>query len=269
MNCQRMYPDLYLLVDGELKDSEIQVVKRHLAECADCRNLLVLLEKENKSLSEAATLPLWEPDRLKLLEKRLSRDEMKASSLKASFLSLSFWRAMTVEKKWKYATVAVSLSFCLFVFWSLLNHPSEMKNTSATIHPNSEAPAQTVEVPQAIVSPAQSERIPEANTIRRSSRAKLSPQIEWTMAEAATDFYVIPYVPQFGPNDRVRVIRMNAPVSMLADYGLPVYSDKAFYPIQADVMVGDDNIARAIRFVQQWRVPKHQSKTNKEIGGGL
>jgi hypothetical protein len=261
MNCREMYPNLYLIADGELKDPEVQAVNRHLAECADCRKLLVLLEKETKILSEAVRVPLWEPDRLELLEKRFSRDKVN--------LRLSFWSAIAGEKKWKYATVAVSLALCLFVSWSLLHRPSANSNTSSTIHPQSETPAQTVKVPQAIVSPAQSERIPDANTIRRSSRARLSPQIEWTTAEAATDFYVIPYVLPFGPNDRVRVIRMNVPVSMLADYGLPAYSDKAFYPIQADVMVGDDNIARAIRFVQQWRMPKNQSKTNKKIGGGL
>ena len=73
MNCQEINPKLYLLADEELMDSEMQAVKGHLAECADCRTLLVLLERENAILSKAATVLPWEPERIRLLEKRLSR----------------------------------------------------------------------------------------------------------------------------------------------------------------------------------------------------
>jgi anti-sigma factor RsiW len=71
MNCQEINPKLYLLADGELMDSGMQEVKAHLAECADCRILLVSLKSENEILSEAARVSLWEPERLLLLENRL------------------------------------------------------------------------------------------------------------------------------------------------------------------------------------------------------
>jgi predicted anti-sigma-YlaC factor YlaD len=73
VNCQEINPKLYLLADGELMDSEMQEVKAHLAECADCRILLVSLESENEILSDAARVSLWEPERLLLLEDRLFR----------------------------------------------------------------------------------------------------------------------------------------------------------------------------------------------------
>jgi anti-sigma factor RsiW len=73
MNCQEVNPKLYLFADGELTDSEMREVKAHLAECADCRILLVSLESENEILSEAARVSLWEPERLLLLENRLFR----------------------------------------------------------------------------------------------------------------------------------------------------------------------------------------------------
>jgi len=73
MNCQAINPKLYLLADGELMDSEMQEVQAHLAECSDCRILLVSLTSENEILSEAARVSLWEPERLLLLEKRLLR----------------------------------------------------------------------------------------------------------------------------------------------------------------------------------------------------
>jgi hypothetical protein len=210
----------------------------------------------------------WQGQAPPELEQRLAAafkahsNEVKASSSQASFSFLSLWRVIAGEKKWKYATVVVSLAFCLFASWSLWHRPSEISNTSATMHPTLETPAPIVEIPRVIMPPAESERIPDVQPIRRSSRAKLPPKIEWVTAEAATDFYAIPYVEPFRPNDRVRVVRIQAPYSTLANYGLPVYSDQALRSVQADVMVGDDNIARAIRFIQQWRLPRTQSRNS-------
>jgi anti-sigma factor RsiW len=73
MNCHEINPKLHLLADGELMDSEMQAVRGHLAECADCRMLLAALERENEILREAATVQFCEPERLLLLENRLLR----------------------------------------------------------------------------------------------------------------------------------------------------------------------------------------------------
>ena len=73
MNCQEINPRLYLLADGELLDSEMQAVRGHLAGCADCRSLLISIERENDILSEAATVPLWKPEQLRLLENQFFR----------------------------------------------------------------------------------------------------------------------------------------------------------------------------------------------------
>jgi len=78
--------------------------------------------------------------------------------------------------------------------------------------------------------------------------------------EVATDFYVIPYAEPFRAEESVRVVRTRVPRSLLSAFGLPINSDRAFDPIQADVLVGDDNVARAIRFVQQWRLPETASR---------
>ena len=73
MNCHEINPKLYLLADGELMDSEMQAVKGHLAECADCRMLLASIERENEILGEAATVQFCQPEQLLLLENRLFR----------------------------------------------------------------------------------------------------------------------------------------------------------------------------------------------------
>jgi hypothetical protein len=255
------------LLNGVLEEPERGEALEHAHGCKKCE--AILFEQQQLDLElQAMAAGEWQGQAPPELEQRLIAAfkahprEVKASFSQASFPFLSLWKFIAGEKKWKYATVAVSLAFCLFVCWSLLHRPSANSNTSATIYPKSETPAPIVEMPPATMPPAESERIPEVQPVRRSSRAKPSPQIEWVTAEAATDFYAIPYVEPFRPNDRVRVVRIQAPYSILADYGFPVYSDQALRSVQADVMVGDDNVARAIRFIQQWRLPRTQSRNS-------
>jgi hypothetical protein len=267
MKCIDFETSVVDLLNGVLEEPERGEALEHAHGCKKCE--AIFFEQQRLDLGLRA-LAAGECQRQAPpeLEQRLvaafkaHAKEAKAASLHASFSFISLWRLIAGEKKWKYATVAVSLVLCLFVSWSLLHHSSEISNTPATMHPTLETPAPVVEIPRAGMPPAESERIPDIPPVRRSSRAKLPPKMEWVMAEAATDFYAIPYVEPFRPNDRVRVVRIQAPYSTLADYGLPVYSDQALRSIQADVMVGDDNVARAIRFIQQWRLPQTQSRNS-------
>lgn len=68
-------------------------------------------------------------------------------------------------------------------------------------------------------------------------------------AEVATPFY--PLVPGFDPDAAAYhpAVRVEMPRTVLAAYGLPVNVERIDVPIQADLLIGDDGIARAIRFV--------------------
>jgi hypothetical protein len=54
----------------------------------------------------------------------------------------------------------------------------------------------------------------------------------------------------FGPGDRGSLIRVRLPRSALATFGLPVNENRAADVVNADVLLGEDGLARAIRFVQ-------------------
>ncbi len=69
-------------------------------------------------------------------------------------------------------------------------------------------------------------------------------------AEIATDF--IPLI-QSGNLTRMeggQVVRVEMPRSALAQFGLPINLERAGERIKADVVVGNDGLARAIRFVR-------------------
>jgi hypothetical protein len=68
--------------------------------------------------------------------------------------------------------------------------------------------------------------------------------------EIATDFMPVGYTNPMDLQDGGQVMRVELPRSTLAGFGLPVNMERANERVKADVLVGPDGQARAIRFVQ-------------------
>ena len=60
----------------------------------------------------------------------------------------------------------------------------------------------------------------------------------------------IPYAPPILENDRVEVYRVRMPRAAVAGYGLPIEPGLLGGSVTADLAVGNDGIARAVRFVR-------------------
>ncbi|HEY0320732.1 MAG TPA: hypothetical protein VGC66_07265 [Pyrinomonadaceae bacterium] len=71
-----------------------------------------------------------------------------------------------------------------------------------------------------------------------------------TSREIATDFMPVSYGDNLNEIDNGRIVRVEMPRSALAQFGIPVNMDRANERIKADVLIGDDGMARAIRFVR-------------------
>jgi hypothetical protein len=67
--------------------------------------------------------------------------------------------------------------------------------------------------------------------------------------EIATPFFALPFSDASLPLSQAAVIRVELPRSALAMTGLPVDEDRRSERVDADVVVGADGLARAIRFV--------------------
>ncbi len=79
---------------------------------------------------------------------------------------------------------------------------------------------------------------------RRRARAPLATR------EVATDFFPLDDAASLAPLESAQVLRVRVPRATLARFGLPVSQDRITEPVQADVVFGQDGIARAIRFVK-------------------
>lgn len=89
---------------------------------------------------------------------------------------------------------------------------------------------------------------PQTNPHRYSAvRQALAPQISQPN-EIATDFILLTYDSEMGSD--AQMVRVELPRSAMASFGLPVNIDRADQRVKADVLLGADGLARAIRFVQ-------------------
>jgi hypothetical protein len=68
--------------------------------------------------------------------------------------------------------------------------------------------------------------------------------------EIATDFIPLSYMSAASLQDGGQIVRVQLPRSALANFGLSVNMDRYNEKVKADVLVGVDGMARAIRFVQ-------------------
>lgn len=68
--------------------------------------------------------------------------------------------------------------------------------------------------------------------------------------EIATDFIPLSYLNAASLQDGGQIIRVELPRSALANFGLPVNMDRYNEKVKADVLLGVDGMAHAIRFVQ-------------------
>jgi hypothetical protein len=71
-----------------------------------------------------------------------------------------------------------------------------------------------------------------------------------TMEETDDGFIPLPNAPQIDPNDDVNVVRMELPRSAMLAVGLDVNPEQVSETVEAEVMLGSDGLARAVRFME-------------------
>jgi hypothetical protein len=91
-----------------------------------------------------------------------------------------------------------------------------------------------------------------AKRLRRTTRPRAVPaQVEGSPTqEVATDFMPLEDTLTLPPLESGHILRVQMPRSTMMRFGLPVNPDRMLEPVKADVVFGQDGIARAVRFVR-------------------
>ncbi len=88
---------------------------------------------------------------------------------------------------------------------------------------------------------------PRRRSVRRAPRTEVANHVN---REIATDFMPLGYLNPATLQDGGQIVRVELPRSALVNFGLPVNMDRYHEKVKADVLLGVDGLAHAIRFVQ-------------------
>ncbi len=115
-------------------------------------------------------------------------------------------------------------------------------------------PVQTVQTvdpqpPAPVVVPPTVSSTPAVRTLRRRTALTQTRTVA-NATETVTDYIPLTYLDDATAMESGQVVRIDVPRSSLAAFGLPVSQDRLDERVKADIIIGDDGLARAIRFVQ-------------------
>jgi hypothetical protein len=91
------------------------------------------------------------------------------------------------------------------------------------------------------------QKSPRRRSIRRTPRSEVANHVS---REIATDFMPLGYLNAATLQDGGQIVRVELPRSALVNFGLPVNMERYHEKVKADVLLGVDGMAHAIRFVQ-------------------
>ena len=255
MNCREFEDIVNDLVRAKIIDAALRAAGTAHAEiCARCASRLMDERALNAGLKSLAASD----------EGKAAPASVEAVLLKAFQTQASnpFSRLLTSESRrlprWALAAAAaILIAFGFIVYRAIQNEPQKDNR------------AQTGKIPSPQPSVEREEQVVKENVEpepRRGSRAQRQlrgarPRLNKPFiidgitayakdSEVTTDFFLLGYGGDQKPMESGQVIRVQMPRSALIAFGVPVNIERADVPVKADLLIGEDGLARAIRFVR-------------------
>lgn len=163
------------------------------------------------------------------------RDQQPPAELETA-LRFAFRRRRQLWRRISFIAAGAAAASILFAVAILMQREA----------PEIKSPVTIARAPQQGLKQKAVEQPPPAvvRRMRPSRRAQLPPR------EVVTEFFPVAGGDLLGPLDRGGIVRIRIPRSALTFFGLPMNEARATELIKADVVMGEDGLARAIRFVQ-------------------
>ena len=169
---------------------------------------------------------------LQALKALAENDRDREAPLAVEARLLRQFRARRTSRKWRWVGIAaIAAGVVLAVLLS----------TNRSSRPVVGAVPPAVQIPQRAALPVAPVA---ASAPRKVARKMARPEAR----EVVTDFF--PLMDPAPPFERGQILRVQLPAAAMRTVGLPVREDHLADPIQADVLVGEEGMPRAIRFVR-------------------
>ena len=246
--CEEVRAILIAVARGEnVSPPGTRFLREHVETCGACRRRLANERMLTAGLSAlAAATPATPPASIKaamIAEFRGTGDRF------SSPVNRGLWQRFAGVRAWSLAAaVAAALLLAFFLpRWRRQETPVRQAEVPvvAVLKPRVVKPP-VVELPA--TPPAVIAGSKAAHKAPR--RAKPQPAPVDDPPEVATDFIEIPYVEPLRPDQRADVFRVQMPRANMAVFGLPVVGGRLDSRITADVLMGEDGVVRAVRFIR-------------------
>jgi hypothetical protein len=246
--CEEVREILVAVARGEMVSAAGQrFLREHAESCSACRCRLANERMLSAGLTAMAA----------------ASDGVPSAAVRAALMA-EFRRRRTVtpmpriwtqRAKW-LAVAAVAAAVLLAVFLSIghrAQKPVEAVRAPSTMAPPQPPVTASIKPPVPPSLPAETKAaVPvkhrAASHPRRVVKKDPAPQEE--PAEVASEFLEIPYVEPLRPEQRADVFRVQIPRANMAVFGLPVTGGRLDARVTADILMGEDGVVRAIRFIR-------------------
>jgi len=181
-----------------------------------------------------------------------------------------FWKTQPFSvpaRSWGMAAAfAVALGVAAFALLHFFeDRGTRIEATGTPLAQKSSLPAEKTPAP---IQTTQKEASNPVKTVASSAVRKTLPQRASAKTippvEIATDFIPLASYAELASMESGQLVRVLLPRSVLADYGLPVNQNRVETPVTAQVLVGQDGIARAIRFLSDLDTGNVQPEGNSK-----
>lgn len=222
--------------DGELAAEAGETVRTHLATCALCAATIVKMEQEFAAMDSAFSAELPDAVPTTRLRARIAAALAEQAAPKFAWATW-FWRL-------SWATALLLLAG--FAGWAWLGRQSSPPPQQADYKKTAPAVTPELSVPLKSVQPELAQQTPRPRPRVRHRSYYSNAEV----TEAVTEFYPLREGEDLTVLETLQLVRVELPSSALSEVGLPVALDAAQTRVKADVALGEDGLARAIRFVR-------------------
>jgi len=254
MNCQNFENVVSDLASSQIMEAEVrELALAHTNECVICKQRLQheeLLTRGLRALSmEVQSVQAPGDIELRLREAFQARPSLPPAAA-----------AHAQRRYWLVAAAAILLVVfsALAVRWHVATpvpyKPEIVKTTSSSekespVNPDSATTAEKQRpVQKQLV--ANGLRKPKPHYRPHPAPAALQNSAVAINREVTTEFMPLGYLNPASLQDGGQIVRIELPRSKLASFGLPVNMERYNEKVKADVLMGVDGLAHAIRFVQ-------------------
>jgi hypothetical protein len=252
MNCREFENIVSHLADDQLMEAVSR--QRGLAHASVCESCATLLSEERQL---NAALDGWAEETAGAQASPQLKTALRAAfdaqhSATGAPVTISEFR--TTRRSWRWPLVAAAAMLALAVitaplWWRAFTPDQQITDKKP-------APSPTVTPPENLPQPeaARADSKPEvvrSTPVQKRHTLRRNPAPTGTVvAQASNDFIPLTWVSDAASVQSGLIVRVEVERSTLIAMGLPLNVERAGSRVKADLMLGDDGVARAIRLVQ-------------------